>query len=132
MPALLPVNPSDIGHNLGALGRRAQISFITNLPPDAYESDDKVTIIVASVLGSVALIAVVGLLIAGVIRRKRRLAERAKRRANRNPNDDDDDESDDSDSEEEAAVVPPPAQQQQQQQPKPTRTGFLGFGRRRS
>ncbi|KAJ2695803.1 hypothetical protein H4R19_005809, partial [Coemansia spiralis] len=108
MPGVPAVNPPNIAYEMAALGKRG-VSFITDLPADAYESDDRVTIIVASVLGSVAVLAVVVLLIFGVIRRNKRRAARLEKGGPLS-----DDECSDEEDE-----VPAPAPQQQRQQKAP-------------
>ncbi|KAJ1739458.1 hypothetical protein LPJ55_005515 [Coemansia sp. RSA 990] len=53
------------------LNKRA-ISYVTDLPEDAYKEDDKVTIIIAATIGGVAGLVLLSCLVFAIIRRKKR------------------------------------------------------------
>ncbi|KAJ2848298.1 hypothetical protein IWW36_003380 [Coemansia brasiliensis] len=53
-----------------SLNKRA-ISFVTDLPEDAYKEDDKITIIIAATIGGVAGLILLSCLAFAIIRRKK-------------------------------------------------------------
>ncbi|KAJ1840401.1 hypothetical protein LPJ70_004673 [Coemansia sp. RSA 2708] len=57
---------------------KRSISYVTDLPEDAYKEDDKVTIIIAATVGGIAGLVLLSSLIFAVVRRKRRGPVRAK------------------------------------------------------
>ncbi|KAJ2450748.1 hypothetical protein EV183_004081 [Coemansia sp. RSA 2336] len=47
------------------------ISYVTDLPEDAYKDDDKVTIIIAATIGGVAGLVLIACLVFAIVRRKK-------------------------------------------------------------